>query len=300
MIFTEDKTIEETILKALVMPKKTDEMIAHYPSGLMSCPRSRYYSWMSREELEKEFGELEKTAIDEEWITKTGIFAMGNAVEDQLKALLNMAGLLPSPDRCQYRIRSRTFLISGNIDFLIWHEGKNIPIECKSAKKERFYSVRGWVCNNCKGKLKKTAKVCPDCDTPFPEKTYITEKVGYEEQPSIDHYAQLQSYLNIGNFEYGYLYYYNKNDSTRKWWRIDKDPEFWHEIILQNEKLLISVDAREVPERPYKADFDINGCMKRSSDWQCRYCDWSRICWSDVIRENLTECESQVSRMFGV
>jgi hypothetical protein len=301
MNFIEDESVQKYILSKIHPASKLiEETIAHFPSGLMGCMRSRYFSWMSREDLQRDFGELMlETTIDEDWLQGQSIFKMGNAVEAELGEWLSMAGLLPSPERKQFRIRSRKFLISGNIDFLILWEGKDIPIECKSAKKEKFESWGGWCCTNCGEKLRKDATRCKGCNMEGPRLEHKWLRIGFDRSPSIDHYAQLQSYLNVGDFEYGYLYYYNKNDSTRKWWRVERDEEFWKGIVAQNEALIDAVNARRIPERQYSAQFDLNGDMKDTSDWQCRWCDWSRICWADEIRHNLSEREKEISRLFG-
>lgn len=299
----EDKTIERYIASQIHPPARIiEERLAHFPSGLMACMRSRYYDWMSREDLEKEFGELmnDTNGIDEEWLIKQSIFKMGNAIEAELGEWLSMSGLLPSPDRKQFRLRSRKYLISGSIDFLMLWDGKDIPIECKSAKKERFESWGGWCCVNCGEKQKKNSVQCKGCNMKFPKLEYKWSRIGYDRQPSIEHYAQLQSYLNVGGFEYGYLYYYNKNDSTRKWWKVEPDIDFWNGILSQNELLMDAVENRRTPERQHMAHFDLNGDMKDSSDWQCRWCGWSRICWADEIQQNLSEREMEISKLFGV
>lgn len=303
MKYCECGDIEEFIIGRIKPPARSlDEAIAHFPSGLMACERARYYNWMSREEREREFGDLMKnaTSVDAEWLRSQSIFKLGNAVEDELADWLSMAGLLPSPDRRQFRIRSRKHLISGNIDFLIYWDGKDVPIECKSAKAEAFESRGGWYCKNCGEKLKKrNSTQCGGCMMTGPEVEYRWVYEGYDRKPSIDHYAQIQSYLNVGDFEYGFLYYYNKNTSERKWYRVEKDPEMWATILTQNEQLMEAVSKHLLPERPYKAKFDINGQILDSSDWRCRFCDWVRICWHDVISQNLTQREAEMTRLFG-
>ena len=128
MLFEEDRCIEDHIISSIVPTlKKTEEQMAHFPSGLMACIRSRYYGWMSREELEDEFGDIlhsTEDTIDDAWLRLQSIFKLGNYVEEELGFWLSTSGLLPSPDRLQYRIRSREHLISGNIDFMIFWDGK--------------------------------------------------------------------------------------------------------------------------------------------------------------------------------
>ena len=299
MKYQQDKAVQDFVLSKIIIPDNPQDTLYHYPSALMQCIRSRYFSWMSHEDMEKEFGEiLIKEEPNEDWMNKRSIWRMGDAVEQELGEWLLYAGLLPSPDRAQFRIRSKKYLISGSIDFLIHFNGKDVPIECKSCKERAWKTNQGWYCTNCGQRLWANARFCKGCKLGAPKLEHRINYYGYEDRPSLEHYAQIQSYLILGEFEYGYLHYYNKNTSERRWYKVWPDKKFFEQIIKQNEDLIKLVEAREIPERPFKAAFDINGEMNVDSDWHCRFCKWWKICWWDVIQEHLTEREKMIVKLF--
>lgn len=291
MLTEADDTIKKVISERIRLAPVHEEKITHYPSEMMSCLRSRYYSWTGVQENQGK--------PNGEWLKRQFVFALGNAVEEHLGKMLSMAGLLPSLDRAQVRIRSREHLISGSIDFLIRHDGKDIPIECKSAKHEAFKSQEGYYCTNCGEKLRKNAVTCKGCNMHRPEMEHKVARVGYDTDPSDDHYAQLQCYLHIGGYEYGYIYYLDKNTCEDAWFKVEKDDEFWTGVLVQNAILNEMLESHTVPERPYSATFDLNGDMKMSSDWQCRYCRYSDYCYREEITDRRKEREAETFRLFN-
>ena len=83
--------------------------------------------------------------------------------------------------------------MSGRIDFLIKHEEyKVLPVELKSINTNGFAKLSG---------------------------------------PKKEHKAQLQMYLNMGNFDMGTVLYENKNDQQIKSFLLERDETEWNRII---------------------------------------------------------------------
>jgi hypothetical protein len=91
--------------------------------------------------------------------------------------------------------------------------------------------------------------------------------------PSLTYRTQLVIYCNILDIDYGVLLYENKDDSSTKIYKVDRNPEMWETIKMQahalnemaNEKLL-------PPPRPL---------AQTESD--CRYCEYQSICHKSKI-----------------
>lgn len=290
MNYKKTNEIHELMLSRMSIPASKEEKMAHNASEQMACVRSRFYSWTEPEQPEEP---------SDEWFKKQWIFNLGSAVEHILGNYLMMTGLLPAPSRTQVRVRSRKYLISGAIDFLIQIDGKDIPIECKSTKHMAFTSTSGYYCTNCGEKLWKSAKACKGCQAQRPELEFRTTKEGYSDKPSEEHYAQLQSYLWVNDYEYGYLFYLDKDSAEMSWFKIYPDEEVWKAILEQNVRLMQFVESKTLPPRPFEAKFDINGDMKDSSDWHCRYCRWSRVCYGDVLADLERQRAGQIKSLFG-
>ncbi len=97
--------------------------------------------------------------------------------------------------------------ISGRIDFLIKHQDGHIyPIELKSINQRGFAALR---------------------------------------RPKPEHRIQLQTYLNLGNYDQGTVLYECKNDQKIKAFTLEKNEFEWNQII---ERCLRIQDMKEVPK----------------------------------------------------
>ena len=99
--------------------------------------------------------------------------------------------------------------MSGRYDFLIQHEvyGRTI-VELKSINDKWF-------------------------------KALITD-------PKMDHYLQLQIYLNILNIEHGIVLYENKNDQQVKCFDVSRNAEIWEQLIQKCYQIMKLTDIPSV------------------------------------------------------
>jgi hypothetical protein len=97
-----------------------------------------------------------------------------------------------------------------------------------------------------------------------------------ESGPSLVYKTQLVIYSNILDLDYGILIYENKDDSSTKIYKVDRNPEMWLKIKEQAYKLNeMSKDKLLPPPRPISKD-----------SYDCRYCEFQSIChnskaWND-------------------
>jgi hypothetical protein len=97
-----------------------------------------------------------------------------------------------------------------------------------------------------------------------------------ENGPSLVYKTQLVIYSNILDLDYGILIYENKDDSSTKIYKVERNPEMWLKIKEQAYKLNeMSKDKLLPPPRPLSKD-----------SYDCRYCEFQSIChsskaWSD-------------------
>ncbi len=95
--------------------------------------------------------------------------------------------------------------------------------------------------------------------------------------PSLVYRVQLVIYCNILDLEYGVLIYENKDDSSTKVYKIDRDPDMWKVIQEQAYKMNDMVDSKLLPPpRPLTRD-----------DSECSYCDFKSICHKSAIWDDL-------------
>ena len=89
----------------------------------------------------------------------------------------------------------------------------------------------------------------------------------------------------------------NKDTAQGVWYKIYPDWAFFNEIIARNAELTKCVQDRVLPERDYKAVFSKSGEMTTKSDWQCRYCNWAKICYNE--NGGLSDREAEMLKLFG-
>lgn len=159
------------------------------------------------------------------------IFDLGNRVEDAVGDFFKKLGILTQE---QVEVNSDRPPIKGYMDFEIDWDGLK-PVECKSIN-DRGFLYR---------------------------KTY--------HKPTDDHYRQLQSYLGVKDYESGFLFYYNKNDSDILPLLIKRDDKFLEKLFKKYDKIYEVHLAGNLPERPYK---------KTSAN--CKKCDAFDHCWTDT------------------
>lgn len=91
-----------------------------------------------------------------------------------------------------------------------------------------------------------------------------------ENGPSLVYKTQLVIYSNILDLDYGILIYENKDDSSTKIYKVERNPEMWLKIKEQAYKLNeMSKDRLLPPPRPLSKD-----------SYDCRYCEFQSICHS--------------------
>lgn len=95
------------------------------------------------------------------------------------------------------------------------------------------------------------------------------------EGPSLVYRTQLVIYANILDIDYGVLLYENKDDSSTKIYKVDKNPEMWEKIKEQAYKLNeMAKDKLLPPPRPSSKD-----------SFDCRFCEFQSICHSSKVWE---------------
>ena len=105
-----------------------------------------------------------------------------------------------------------------------------------------------------------------------------------EHGPSLVYRTQLVIYCNVLDLDYGVLIYENKDDSSTKIYKVDRNPEMWNVIKRQAQHMNDMVSDQLVPPpRPLSKD-----------DYECRYCEFQSMChrakiWDDpdLLRKRL-------------
>jgi hypothetical protein len=95
--------------------------------------------------------------------------------------------------------------ISGRIDFIVFPDDP-VPVELKTIKQEEYKKLRG---------------------------------------PKPEHLLQLQLYLNMGNFKYGYVLYENKNTQNWKCFKLQKDEQLWAEVLDRCNRIIAMSEPPE-------------------------------------------------------
>jgi len=91
--------------------------------------------------------------------------------------------------------------------------------------------------------------------------------------PSLVYRTQLCIYANVLDLDYGILIYENKDDSSTKVYKVERNPEMWQRIRKQAFDLNDMVDDKLLPPpRPVSKD-----------DYDCRYCEYQSICHKSSI-----------------
>lgn len=94
-----------------------------------------------------------------------------------------------------------------------------------------------------------------------------------EHGPSLVYRTQLVIYCNILDLEYGVLVYENKDDSSTKIYKVDRNVEMWKKITEQASFMNEMVNEKMLPPpRPISKD-----------DYECRYCEFQSMCHSSKI-----------------
>lgn len=94
-----------------------------------------------------------------------------------------------------------------------------------------------------------------------------------EQGPSLVYRTQLVIYCNILDLEYGILIYENKDDSSTKVYKVDRNPDMWMSIVKQANSLNDMVAEKLLPPpRP-----------QAKTDYDCRYCEYQSICHNSKI-----------------
>jgi hypothetical protein len=110
-----------------------------------------------------------------------------------------------------------------------------------------------------------------------------------EDGPSLVYKTQLVIYCNILDLDYGVLLYENKDDSSTKIYKVDKNPEMWQYICKQaNEMNAMVEDTLLPPPRPVSKE-----------EYDCRYCEYQSICHKSKIWDD-PELMQKRLKFYGV
>ena len=156
------------------------------------------------------------------------IFDEGHKLEDRLNEYLENLGILIERER---KIVHAKPPITAYVDFVVDWDGEK-PIECKSISQAGF-------------DYRKLYK-----------------------KPSDSHYRQIQVYLDIGQWEEGFVYYENKNNGEVLPFLVKRDPEFVGKLYAKWNKIYEAHQNGDFSVRPYKEDSK-----------KCLGCDAFNWCW---------------------
>lgn len=159
------------------------------------------------------------------------IFDLGNRIEDAVGEMFRDLGILVD-SQVEMKIEEPA-PIRGYIDFIIDWDGHKI-VECKSINEAGFAYRKAY------------------------------------HKPKDEHFRQLQFYLYALKHDYGFVFYYCKNDSAILPLLVERDDNFVENILSKYEKIYQVYKNGDLPERPYK---------KESQN--CSRCDAFAHCWSD-------------------
>lgn len=93
-------------------------------------------------------------------------------------------------------------------------------------------------------------------------------------RPLEEHIQQINLYMFYRDIDKGVIIYKNKNTAALKEFVVKKDDEIVQELLAKFERIDSCVKTGNLPKRPYHRD-----------DWHCQYCQFQKICWSDVEEE---------------
>lgn len=110
-----------------------------------------------------------------------------------------------------------------------------------------------------------------------------------EKGPSLVYRTQLVIYCNILDLEYGVLIYENKDDSSTKIYKVDRNPDMWEIIKSQAKKLnLMASDTLLPPPRPTSKE-----------EYDCRYCEFKSICHKSKVWDDPELAEKRL-KFYGI
>jgi len=118
----------------------------------------------------------------------------------------------------------------------------------------------------------------------------------YKKAPPLYYQVQLIIYIHLLDCEYGVLFYENKNDSTLKAYKVERDEKSW-ELIQKQAKLMQDMatvtgeDDKRLfllpPPRPVK-----------KSTWDCKSCGFRKMCYKSKIWKD-PELENKRKKFYG-
>jgi CRISPR/Cas system-associated exonuclease Cas4 (RecB family) len=90
--------------------------------------------------------------------------------------------------------------------------------------------------------------------------------------PHKEYLIQLTIYAHILDCDYGVLMYENKNNSEMKWYKVDRNDEWW-EIIKWQVKMMRDMASKKQLPPPRPAERD---------DYACKGCEFMKLCHSSA------------------
>lgn len=111
------------------------------------------------------------------------------------------------------------------------------------------------------------------------------------EGPKNEHISQCQLYMGMEEIDKFYLLYFARDNGDRWQFEIQFNQNHFNKCIEKFNKIE-SLLEKDVPERDFIAPikngeikpFQKNN-IKYNGDWQCRYCQFRNLCWSEELKK---------------
>lgn len=179
------------------------------------------------------------------------VFTYGNMLESALTRQIQLAGPQGVFWQDKARVEHSGFEVSGETDPVVIWEGDKVVIEMKATHRKHFAVLHAKFMNG-------------ECDE--------------------GHYDQLQTYLHLyPEASYGVIWVANRDMSYNDplpetiFLEVQRDEE-WKVV---NWERMERLKAARVSGVPPDREYGYN-------DWQCRYCPWRNLCWSNLTQDITT------------
>ena len=232
---------------------------SHYPSEMTDCMRKLWYRWNSA---------IESNPIEGRNLLK---MAIGNVIHDFVFSLLEKKGVqIVNEIEFKFQCEGSVFPVSGRIDYLfVDGDGKLTGVEVKTTS------------------------------------GYGTDSIIKANFPKLEHLSQVGVYTSCTEVKRFIVLYIDQQKSWKKQFSVNNiDGKIYVEDAIYEgfnfEKVCEKIRKIEnnfhtstIPDRDFQIAI-VDGIEKDKftkdkidykSAWQCQYCQYHDLCWSEIIKQ---------------
>lgn len=152
----------------------------------------------------------------------------------------------------------------------------DLLLDCTNLKDDRFEGVRGTFASQYLPKNGQVAVGDMKTISSSAWKNQLERK-----GPHPYYLVQLTCYVHILNCDYGLLMYENKDNSEMRWYKVERNDEWWEDICWQSKKMQDMANAKDANGKSSPKLPPPRPTVKSSYD--CKGCEFKSICHSSAI-----------------